>query len=94
MVLSVLIAFGVVTGGSEGLKASQRKARREEHRSRKNNLIVHVPKSSEHSQILESRRIVLSGEKVRHLLFFASKKNPPFSRISNLSSHPPHLTET
>lgn len=64
MVLSVLIAFAVVTGGAEGLKASQQKARREEHRSRKNNLILHVPKSSEHSQILESRRVVLSGEKV------------------------------
>lgn len=64
MVLTVLIAFGVVSGGSEGLKASQAKARREEHRSRKNNLIVHVPKSSEHSQILESRRVVLSGDKV------------------------------
>lgn len=68
MVLSVLIAFGVVTGASEGLKASQSKARREEHRSRKNNLIVHVPKSSEHSQILESRRIVLSGDKVSRYL--------------------------
>lgn len=66
MVLAVLIAFGVVTGGSEGLKASQSKARREEHRSRKNNLILHVPKSSEHSLVLESRRVVLSGEKVSH----------------------------
>lgn len=65
MVLAVLIAFGTVTGASEGLKASQSKARREEHRSTKNNLIVHVVKSSEHSQILEGRRIVLSGDKVR-----------------------------
>lgn len=64
MVLSVLVAFGAVTGASEGIKASQAKARREEHRSRKNNLIVHVPKSSEYSQTLEGRRVVLSGNKV------------------------------
>lgn len=64
MVLAVLIAFGAVTGASEGLKASQSKARREEHRSRKNNLVVHVVKSSEYTQILEGRRIVLSGDKV------------------------------
>lgn len=64
MVLAVLIAFGTVTGAAEGLKASQQKARREEHRSRKNNLVTHVPKSSEHCQILEGRRIVLSGDKV------------------------------
>lgn len=64
MVLTVLIAFGAVTGASEGIQASQRKARREEHRSRKNNLIVHVLKSSEHSQFLQGRRIVLSGDKV------------------------------
>ncbi|PSR78346.1 hypothetical protein BD289DRAFT_509098 [Coniella lustricola] len=64
MVLSVLIALGAVTGASEGLKASQAKARREEHRSRKNNLIVHVPKSSEHSRVLESRQVVLSGDKL------------------------------
>lgn len=68
MVLSVLIAFGAITGASEGLKASQSKARREEHRSRKNNLIVNVPKSSEYSVILEGRRVVLSGEKVRLLM--------------------------
>lgn len=67
MVLSVLIAFGAITGASEGLKASQSKARREEHRSRKNNLIVNVIKSSEYSVILEGRRVVLSGEKVRLL---------------------------
>lgn len=64
MVLAVLVAFGVVTGASEGLKASQSKARREEHRSRKNNLIVHVVKSSEHTNVLEGRRVVLSGDKV------------------------------
>lgn len=68
MVLSVLVAFGAVTGASEGIKASQAKARREEHRSRKNNLIVHVPKSSEYSQTLEGRRVVLSGNKVIFLV--------------------------
>lgn len=75
MVLAVLIAFGAVTGASEGLKASQSKARREEHRSRKNNLVVHVVKSSEYTQILEGRRIVLSGDKVNppgHFMNFLS----------------------
>lgn len=69
MVLSFLVAFGAVTGASEGIKASQAKARREEHRSRKNNLIVHVPKSSEYSKVLENRHVVLSGDKVCCLIF-------------------------
>lgn len=73
MVLSVLVAFGAVTGASEGIKSSQAKARREEHRSRKNNLIVHVPKSSEYSQTLEGRRVVLSGNKVIFRLSVASR---------------------
>jgi hypothetical protein len=73
MVLSVLVAFGAVTGASEGIKASQAKARREEHRSRKNNLIVHVPKSSEYSQTLEGRRVVLSGDKVLFCVILPTK---------------------
>lgn len=63
--LTLLIGFGAIAGASEGIKASQRKSRREEHRSRKNNLIVHCPKSSEHSTVLEGRQVVLSGDKVR-----------------------------
>lgn len=79
MVLSVLVAFGAVTGASEGIKASQAKARREEHRSRKNNLIVHVPKSSEYSQTLEGRRVVLSGDKV---FSFFSRLPPAGSHVN------------
>ena len=65
MALSVLIGFGAVFGASEGIRASQQKSRREEHRSRKNNLVVHCPKSSEFSPLLEGRQVVLSGDKVR-----------------------------
>ncbi|OAA65484.1 hypothetical protein SPI_02271 [Niveomyces insectorum RCEF 264] len=61
MVLAVLLAFGAVVGASEGIQASQRRARREEHRSRKNNLTVHCPKSSAYAPLLEGRQVVLSG---------------------------------
>ncbi|TDZ49780.1 hypothetical protein CTRI78_v007855 [Colletotrichum trifolii] len=64
MVLSLLISFGTVAGAHEGIKASQAKARKEEHRSRKNNLVVHCPKSSQFSAYLESRRVVLSGNRL------------------------------
>jgi hypothetical protein len=64
MVLSMLLSLGAVIGGTEGIKQAQRKSKREEHRSRKNNLIVHCPKSSQYSPYLEGRRIVLSGDKV------------------------------
>lgn len=65
MVLTFLVGFGAVFGASEGIRASQSKARREEHRTRKNNLLVHCSKSSQFSSILEGRRVVLSGDKVR-----------------------------
>lgn len=64
MVLGALLCLAGVTGSSEGLKASQAKSRKEEHRTRKNNLIVHCLKSSQYSQSLEGRRVVLSGDKV------------------------------
>ncbi|KAF6832643.1 hypothetical protein CPLU01_06039 [Colletotrichum plurivorum] len=64
MVLSLLISFGTVVGAHEGIKASQAKARKEEHRSRKNNLVVHCPKSSQYSLYLENRRVVLSGDRL------------------------------
>ncbi|KAJ9134305.1 hypothetical protein NKR23_g10215 [Pleurostoma richardsiae] len=64
MVLSMLLSLGAVIGGTEGIKQAQRKSKREEHRSRKNNLIVHCPKSSQYSPYLEGRRIVLSGDKL------------------------------
>ncbi|WYZ43283.1 hypothetical protein EsH8_VI_000982 [Colletotrichum jinshuiense] len=64
MALSLLVSFGTAVGASEGIKASMAKSRREEHRSRKNNLIVHCPKSSQFSPYLEGRRVVLSGDRL------------------------------
>ncbi|KAH8900903.1 hypothetical protein GQ53DRAFT_618708, partial [Thozetella sp. PMI_491] len=64
MALSVLIGFAGVFGAAEGIRASQHRSKREEHRSRKNNLSVHCPKSSEFSARLEGRQIVLSGDKL------------------------------
>lgn len=64
MPLTFLVGFAGVFGASEGIRASQAKSRREEHRSRKNNLKVHCPKSSQYSPYLEGRSVVLSGDKV------------------------------
>ncbi|KAL2886957.1 hypothetical protein HOO65_050078 [Ceratocystis lukuohia] len=64
MVLETLIGFGVIFGAAEGIRNAQAKARREEHRSRKNNLIVHCPKSSVFSPLLQDRQVVLSGGKL------------------------------
>lgn len=63
--LSFLIAFAAVFGASEAIKQIQSDARRKEHRSRKNNLIVRCLKSCQYSSTLEGRRVVLSGDKVR-----------------------------
>ena len=63
--LTFLVAFATVFGASEAIKHIQSDARRKEHRSRKNNLIVRCLKSCEYSPYLEGRRVVLSGEKVR-----------------------------
>ncbi|KAI0175332.1 hypothetical protein BJ166DRAFT_588070 [Pestalotiopsis sp. NC0098] len=59
-----IVAFSAVFGTAEAIRHTQSRARRDEHRSRKNNLIVHCPKSSEHSRVLEGRRVVLSGDKL------------------------------
>jgi hypothetical protein len=72
MGISFIVGFATVVGTSEGIKASMAKSRREEHRSRKNNVIVHVPKSSEYSQFLEGRSIVLSGDRVGTSLSISS----------------------
>ncbi len=82
MVLAVLVAFGAVVGAFEGVKASQHRARREEHRSRKNNLSVHCPKSSAYSALLEGRRVVLSGGRVSH----SSSLSPVVSSVLTASS--------
>ncbi|KAI1349049.1 hypothetical protein F5Y01DRAFT_192731 [Xylaria sp. FL0043] len=62
--LTFLVAFATVFGASEAIKNIQSDARRKEHRSRKNNLIVRCLKSCQYSSILEGRRVVLSGDKL------------------------------
>ncbi|KAH6644978.1 hypothetical protein BKA67DRAFT_495911, partial [Truncatella angustata] len=59
-----VIAFSAVVGAAEGIRQTQVRARRQEHRSRKNNLTVRCPKSSEYSHVVEGRAIVLSGDKL------------------------------
>ncbi|KAL5918356.1 hypothetical protein ACKVV7_006300 [Pyricularia oryzae] len=61
MVLTFIAGFGAVFGAAEGIRASQAKSRREEHRSRKNNLFVHCMKSTQYSHLLEGKQVVLSG---------------------------------
>ncbi|TLD17750.1 uncharacterized protein PgNI_00656 [Pyricularia grisea] len=61
MVLTFIAGFGAVFGTAEGIRASQAKSRREEHRSRKNNLFVHCMKSTQYSHLLEGKQVVLSG---------------------------------
>lgn len=60
-----ITAFTAVFGTAEAIRGSQASSKRDEHRQRKNNLIVHCPKSSQYSPNLEGRHVVLSGDKVR-----------------------------
>ncbi|KAI5861119.1 hypothetical protein GGS23DRAFT_153341 [Durotheca rogersii] len=62
--LTFLVAFSAVVGASEAIRQIQSDARRKEHRSRKNNLILRCLKSCQYSHILEGRRVVLSGDKL------------------------------
>ncbi|KAI8965191.1 hypothetical protein F5Y11DRAFT_355040 [Daldinia sp. FL1419] len=62
--ITFLVAFSAVVGTSEAIRQIQSDAKRKEHRTRKNNLIVRCPKSSQYSPILEGRRVVLSGDKL------------------------------
>jgi len=64
MALTVIVGVSALFGMSEAIRETRAKARRDEHRCRKSNLVVHCSKSSQFSQILEGRRIVLSGNKV------------------------------
>ncbi|KAH8651398.1 hypothetical protein BX600DRAFT_363266, partial [Xylariales sp. PMI_506] len=59
-----IIAFSAMFGTAEAIRNTQAQSRRNEHRSRKNNLTVHIPKSSQYSPILEGRAVVLSGDKL------------------------------
>lgn len=67
MATTFIVAFSAVFGTAEAIRLTQSDARRKEHRSRKNNLIVHCPKSSQYSPILQGRSIVLSGDKASSL---------------------------
>ncbi|KAI1439221.1 hypothetical protein GGR50DRAFT_690569 [Xylaria sp. CBS 124048] len=62
--VSFLVAFAAVYGASEAIKQIQSDARRKEHRSRKNNLIVRCLKSCEYTSMIDGRRVVLSGDKL------------------------------
>jgi hypothetical protein len=62
--LTILVALSAIFGTSEALRHTQSKARKDEHRSRRSHLIVRCSKSSQHSVVLEGRRIILSGDKV------------------------------
>jgi len=64
MALSVLLGIATIFGTSEGIRQSQATARRDEHRTRKCNIIVRCAKSSQYSSTIEGKRLVLSGDKV------------------------------
>lgn len=68
--LSFIVAFASVFGAAEAIRQTQAKTRRQEHRSRKNNLLVHCAKSSRHSVEIEGKHVILSGDKVRYYPFF------------------------
>ncbi|KAK9413811.1 hypothetical protein SUNI508_11629 [Seiridium unicorne] len=59
-----VVALSAVFGTAEAIRHTQARARRDEHRGRKNSLIVHCPKSSDYGRTIEGRSIVLSGEKL------------------------------
>lgn len=62
--LSFIVAFASVFGAAEAMRQTQAKSRRQEHRSRKNNLLVHCTKSSRYSAEIEGKHVVLSGDKL------------------------------
>ncbi|SPO07518.1 uncharacterized protein DNG_10212 [Cephalotrichum gorgonifer] len=59
-----ITGFAATFGTAEGVRAAQSKSRKEEHRMRKNNLVVHCPRGSKHGALLEGRRIVLARDKL------------------------------
>lgn len=64
MVLTFIAGFAATFGAAEGIRAAQSKSRREEHRTRKNNLVVRCARGSKYSGLLEGRRVVLASGKV------------------------------
>lgn len=69
--LNFIVALAACVGSIEAIRQTQAKSRRQEHRSRKNNLVVHCSKSSRYCALLEGRHVVLSGNKVG--CFFSAK---------------------
>ncbi|TVY59336.1 hypothetical protein LCER1_G000745 [Lachnellula cervina] len=63
-IISVLVGMSAIFGTAEAIKETRSKARRSEHRSRKCNLVVRCPNSSQYSALLDNRRVVLSGDKL------------------------------
>ncbi|KUI72433.1 hypothetical protein VM1G_07612 [Cytospora mali] len=62
--VSFIVAFASVFGAAEAIRQTQARTRRQEHRSRKNNLLVHCTKSSRYSSELEGKHVTLSGDKL------------------------------
>lgn len=64
MVTAFLVAFSAVFGAAEAIRHTQSQAKRKEHRSRKNNLLIRCRKSTRHFSELHGKHVVLSGDKV------------------------------
>ncbi|TDZ28910.1 hypothetical protein C8035_v003926 [Colletotrichum spinosum] len=64
MVATFVVAFSAVFGMAEAIRHTQSQARRKEHRSRKNNLLIRCRKSTRYSPDIEGRHVVLSGDKL------------------------------
>ncbi|TDZ41134.1 hypothetical protein CTRI78_v009940 [Colletotrichum trifolii] len=82
MVATFVVAFSAVFGMAEAIRHTQSQARRKEHRSRKNNLLIRCRKSTRYSPDLEGKHVVLSGDKVR--LFPQENRKPTAHRITNI----------
>lgn len=67
MVTAFFVAFSAAFGMAEAIRHTQQTARRKEHRSRKNNLLIRCRKSTKYSPELEGKHVVLSGDKVSPL---------------------------
>ncbi|KAF9871827.1 hypothetical protein CkaCkLH20_10761 [Colletotrichum karsti] len=64
MPTTFIVAFATVVGMTEAIRHIQIQARRKEHRSRKNNLLIRCRKSTRYSPDLEGKHVVLSGDKL------------------------------
>ncbi|EQB47590.1 hypothetical protein K4K61_004683 [Colletotrichum sp. SAR11_59] len=64
MVTAFFVAFSAAFGMAEAIRHTQQTARRKEHRSRKNNLLIRCRKSTKYSPELEGKHVVLSGDKL------------------------------